>query len=446
MVQHLEIPEVARGARKPLPESIFIEAEPIYFERVYLWRAVPLATRPALSRTLAKLATEVIELGLKRDPRVPALRAELGTKLEANRAVLTADGTLQLAFLLHERARDAANGAPPDHRETFAAIQLVLARKPDPFVHAIAMHLEAVALSELEDDDANRKALTTWLELVTRFPDASKVVDAAYAGLAQLALADFPEARPHAIPVNRWLATNATGTRRASAQYRLGRLYDAERDRPAARTSYCQVVDADLGPHVEQATTRLARGFLDTDFEPLRAACETQTCPCVEPVLAELIRDLIQTEDDARAREVLELALAAKPAPSDNARWSCQLVQLEERAESPRAAALRAALPAGTTCDAMTRVADSVISIEHFMRTSPGLERCLDDAMVRGQWKPMRLRLELVTGGDGRVERSTVVGSTFDPETAHCIERTVKRHRFVGIARTAIVIPFRFAP
>ena len=451
----LDIAEVVRTARIPHAEPVFIEPELIFLERVILWRAVPLASKPALARALAKLASAITVLPLP----PPTAHTALHSKLAANRSLLTADGALQLAFLVRERVREThelaveawrttPSGPEPqlDHRETFATLDLVLARKPAPVVHALALYLRADALADLEDPVHDTTALATWLELVTRFPDVHPVAEASYNRIAQLAAAGLPDAQAHAIPANRWLATNATGSAQSNAHYRLGRLYDAERDRETARIHYCHAADYTPGRFVDQAASRLARGFLDTDLEPLRSACRAATCPCTSPVLGELIRELLQTEDDARAREVIELALKTKPSLADRARWSCDLVQIHERAGSPEAAALRAQLRAIAPCEVVTRAADSAESIHRYLETSPGLERCLDDRMARGQWRAAKLRLELVTGGDGRVERSKPVGSTFDPETTSCIERSLARHLFIGIARTTIAIAFRFEP
>lgn len=452
---HIAIAEVVRGARIPHPESVFVEPELILLESVILWRAVPLATKPALARALAKLASAVARV----PPPPPSAREALHAKLAANRPSLTTDGALQLAFLVRERVREAheraveawlpaRSGPEPqlDHGETFSTLDLVFAGKPAPLVHAVALYLKADALTDLEDPIHDATAVATWLELVTRFPDVQRVTEASYSRIARLAIAGLPDAQAHAIPANRWLAANASRpAARTSADYRLGRLYDAERDRQQARTHYCRAAADATGGFVDQATARLAGGFLDSDLEPLRAACRTATCPCVADVLRELIRELVQTEDDARAREVIELALEAKSSPHDRARWSCDLIQIHERAGGPQAAE-RAKLPADTRCEEVTRTRDSAASIHRYVETSPGIERCLDDRMARGQWRAAKLRLELVTGADGRVERSTTVDSTFDPETATCIERTVARHRFVGIARTTIAIPLRFEP
>ncbi|HEY5939115.1 MAG TPA: hypothetical protein VIU61_30895, partial [Kofleriaceae bacterium] len=307
-------------------------------------------------------------------------------------------------------------------------------------------YLKAQSLQR--EPEAPRVAI--WFDVVKQFPDELPVVEASYLRLAEVALgaSDLPAARAQALAANTWLAAHASTGRRITASYRLGKLHDAERDRAAARAAYCSVL-ADTGRFANDAAARIARGFLDSELEPLAAACAASACPCTMSVLGDLIEGLLQIEDDARAGKVIELALSRTPDREHAARWSCAQVQIHERAQSPRAASLRAALPANTPCEVATPSAPAgapAEAIARYAKQSRALERCFEDAMERGRWQAAALELELVTDGAGRVERTAVRRSTFDPETASCLERTAKRHHFVGVARSVIVIPFRFAP
>jgi hypothetical protein len=453
----IEIPEVVRSARIPHGEPVFLEAELITTERVLPWLGARLATPPALSRSLGKLGKELVAAKARRstalgegkrdraaqlDQVIGRLEASWLAQLDAGAAHLTADGALARALLTRDRVNDrAAEALDADHRETVAALDLVLAQPSEKRLHAVALFLRADALAQTREVDQTRDAVRTWLTVVAQFPDALPVVEASYLRLAELALASGDLAE--ALAANRWLATHGTTRdRRHTARYRLGKLHDGERDRVAARAAYCPVVD-DASTLARESAARIARGFLDSDLEPLRAACAANACPCSLPVFDDLIDGLLQIEDDARAREVIALALARNPDRERATRWWCEQVRIHERAGSPRAE------PDRSACEVATPLApagNATELIARYAKQSRALERCFEDAMERGQWKPAALRLELVTDGDGRIERTQITRSTFDPETAACLERTAKRHHFVGVARTVIVIPFRFAP
>ena len=447
MYPRLELAEVVRSGQLPQAEPVHLEPDPITTQLVLGAITGKRAMKPAVAATLVRLERElvtalrargdVLREGKRRlqavdqataeqrakvqkdvdaqiaaaESRYRKLRDGLVTKLDANLQLLTGDGALVRATLLRDRAYERYDDAldaylvtpsgsepVPDHRETLAAAELVLARDPDELA-AFARYFQADALAATKQPDATRR----FLDLVKQFP-SSPVTEPSYQRIAAGSLAE--ESRADGLVANRWLATNAsTAERRNAARYRLGKLLDADRDRAAARAAYCLIVD-DADPLAEAAGARIARGFVDSDLEPLRAACPAKRCPCSERVLAPLVADLILIEDDARAREVSALAPTPIAVPDQRA------------AESP---------------------AD-------YAQHSRALQRCFDDMLERGRWTAAALRLELTVGAGGVVERAHTTGSTFDPETVACLERTARRHRFTGVERKRLVLPIRFAP